>query len=581
MTAEDDRVLILASGGRNAELAVRVLTRSGMSCHLCGDIAGLVREAVAGAGAALVTEESLDVDGIGVLQRWLETQPAWANLPFVVLTRPRSDLAQGSVVPAWSGAIGNPVLLERPLGAAELASAVQAALRDRRKQYVVRDYFMEREQAAAHLAALNASLETRIAERTEALSAAYDRLAKEVREREQTQALLVQAQRMEALGQLAGGIAHDFNNILQAVEGSVSLIERLPDDGAGARRFTRIALKAVDRGASITRRLLAFGRRSDLRAETLDAVGLLSGLQEILSHTLGANIDVDVRFEPGLLPLRADRGQLETVLVNLATNARDAMPEGGTLSFSAASEVVSTGGLAHTHGVAQGHYVRLTIADTGVGMDPVTLAQACDPFFTTKAPGAGTGLGLAMAVGFASQSGGTLSVGSTPGQGTTVTLWLPAADFDGAATEEPRQGARKARSAPGTTTKSTRVLLVDDEAMVRDTLAAGLEAEGLSVLTAANGTEALSMLAAGEAVDAIVTDLSMPGMDGLSLIRAARERRPGLPAVLLTGYAGDDTALAASGGIPGTFSLLRKPARVHDLLDTVQSLLAAETTLVR
>jgi signal transduction histidine kinase/ActR/RegA family two-component response regulator len=554
-----------------------------MSCHVCADVADLIQgaEAVAGASAAMVAEESLEEDDVGVLLRWLGTQPPWANLPFVVLATARGDLAQGSRVPKWFDALGNVVLLERPLGAAELASAVRAALRDRQKQYVVRDYLMEREQAAAHLAALNAALETRIAERTDALRAAYDRLAEEVREREQAQALLIQAQRMEALGQLAGGIAHDFNNILQAVEGSVSLIERRPDDGVSTRRLARLALKAVERGASITRRLLAFGRRSDLRTETLDAIDLLSGLREILTHTLGANIEVNVRLEPNLVPLRADKGQLETVLVNLGTNARDAMPGGGRLSFSAGLEVVSSGGLAHSHGVAPGRYVRLAVADTGIGMDAATLAHACDPFFTTKLQGVGTGLGLAMAAGFASQSGGTLGVESTPGKGTTVTLWLPAADFDEPAAAAPRQNAADAGSAPDATTKTVRVLVVDDEDMVRETLAESLEFEGFGVLTAANGTEALSLLAAGEAVDAIVTDLSMPGMDGLALIRAAQERRPGLPAVLLTGYAGDDTALAVSGAISGTFSLLRKPTRFHDLLDTVRSLLAAGTNRIR
>ena len=567
----DDRVLILASRARDAELAVRILTRNGLSCHVCADVAELVREAVAGAGAALVTEESLEEDDFGALLRWLRTQPPWAIFPFVLLATPRGDLAQGSRVPEWSDLIGNAVLLERPLGAAELASAVQAALRDRQRQYAVRDYLLEREQAAADLAAVNASLETRIAERTEDLRAASARLAEEVREREKTQALLMQAQRMEALGQLAGGIAHDFNNILQAVGGALSLIDRRPEDAESARHLARLALEVVQRGAAITRRLLAFGRRGDLRTETLDAVDLLRGLQEILTPTLGANIEVNVRFEPDLGLFRADKGQLETVLVNLATNARDAMPEGGQLSFSAGSEVVSGGGPAHVHGVAPGRYVRLTVADTGAGMDAATLAHACDPFFTTKPHGAGTGLGLAMAVGFASQSGGTLGIESTPGEGTTVTLWLPAADPDGAAVAAPSQNAADAECAPHPATKTTRVLVVDDEDMVRETLAQNLEFEGFGVLTAANGTEALSLLAAGEAVDAIVTDLSMPGMDGLALIRAAQARRPGLPAVLLTGYAGDDTALAASGG---AFSLLRKPANFHDVLDTVQSLLA-------
>lgn len=576
----DGRVLILASRGRDAELAVRILAGDRVSCHVCADVAELVREAVVGAEAALVTEESLDDDDVGVLLRWLGTQPPWANFPFIVLASPRGDLAQGSRVPEWSDRIGNAVLLERPLGAAALGSAVHAALRDRQRQYLVRDYLREREQAAAHLAEANASLETKIAERTDALRAAYVRLAEEVREREKTQILLMQAQRMEALGKLAGGIAHDFNNILQAVGGALSVIDRRADDAVSVRRLAGLALNVVERGAAITGRLLAFGRRSDLRTETLDADSLLGGLREILTLTLGANIEVNFKLERNLL-FRADKAQLETVLVNLATNARDAMTEGGQLLFSAGSEVLSSESQAQVHGVAPGRYVRFTVADNGKGMDTATLAHACDPFFTTKPQGAGTGLGLTMAVGFASQSRGALAVDSSPSKGTTVTLWLPAADFDGATAPAPSQNAENAESKPHPTAKSARVLVVDDEDLVRETLAENLESEGIDVVTAANATDALSLLAAGDEVDAIVTDLSMPGMDGIALIRAAQALRPGLPAVLLTGFAKDDTAIAVSGAISGAFSLLRKPASFHDVLDMVQSLLAARTKGVR
>jgi len=569
----DERILVLAPRGRDAALAIRILTRAGLSCHVCADLADLVREADSGAGAALVTEESLAEDDIGVLLRWLGAQPPWANLPFVVLATPRGDLAQGSGAPDWFGALGNAVLLERPLGAAELASAMQAALRDRQRQYVVRAHLIERDRFAAQLAAMNASLEAKIAERTGALRAAYDRLAEEVREREKTHALLVHSQRMEALGQLAGGIAHDFNNILQAIGGAVALIERRSSNAESVRRYAGLVLKAVERGASITNRLLAFGRISDLRAETLDAADLLSGLREILTHTLESNIEIKVILDPDLSRFRADRGQLETVLVNLATNARDAMPGGGQLSLSATSELISSEGAAHALGVAPGRYVRISVADIGAGMDAATLARACDPFFTTKPHGEGSGLGLAMAVGFVSQSGGSLRVESIPGKGTTVSLWLPAAELEGAP-DAPSQRAADGERKPAVATKTDRVLVVDDEELVREALAANLAFEGFSVLTAANGTEALTLLDAAEKVDAVITDLSMPGMDGLAFIRAARDRHPGLPAVLLTGYAGDDTARAVSEAISGGFALRRKPANFQNILDTLRSLLA-------
>jgi CheY-like chemotaxis protein len=336
-------------------------------------------------------------------------------------------------------------------------------------------------------------------------------------------------------------------------------------------------MEASERGASITRRLLAFGRRGDLRAEAFDVGSLLAGLREILAHTLGAPIGVTVRLGADLPPLLADKGQLETALVNLATNARDAMPEGGRLTLAAETEIVAAGAAPHGAGLAPGRYVRLTVADTGGGMDAATLARAAEPFFTTKDLGVGTGLGLPMAKGFAEQSGGALAIESSPGKGCTVTVWLPAAGSADAghggaagslAVAEPGSGA------PGEAKTHARVLLVDDEALVREVLAEHLEEAGFGVVAAASGTEALALLAAGEAVDALVTDLSMPGMDGLAVIRAAQERRPGLPAVLLTGYAGDGAALAVGGAVSGTFSLLRKPVSGVLLVDRVRALLA-------
>ncbi len=395
------------------------------------------------------------------------------------------------------------------------------------------------------------------------------RVREEVAAREAAQARAAQAERLQALGQLAGGIAHDFNNVLQAVSGAAAMVEIHPGDQANVLRFARRASDAVERGASITRRLLAFGRRADLRAEPIDVADLLSDLNEMLSHTLGAAIDVNVTILDGLAPLLADRGQLETALVNLATNARDAMPAGGKLTLSAAAETVLADSPGHKAGLFAGRYVRLAVADTGMGMEAATLARACEPFFTTKGTGAGTGLGLAMARGFAEQSGGALSIASLPGHGTTVTLWLPEAhaDLGPGAKVSPAQAAYGA----GVPAAHPRLLLVDDEEMIREVLGAYLEQAGYRVLVATNGAEALALLAAGEVVDALITDLSMPGMDGNSLIRAAQQRLPGLPAVLLTGYVGDSPALAA--GEAGAFSLLRKPVGGPQLVACIRVLL--------
>ena len=393
------------------------------------------------------------------------------------------------------------------------------------------------------------------------------RVREEVAAREAAQTRVAHAERMQALGQLAGGIAHDFNNVLQTVLGSAGLIDRYPEDAAAVRRFARRVIEAAERGASITRRLLAFGHRANLHAETLDVPALLGDLREVLAHTIGAAIEVEVRLGTALPPLLADKGQLETVLVNLATNARDAMPAGGKLVFSAATEIVSSDASPHPAGLVPGRYVRLTVADTGIGMDAATLARAGEPFFTTKKIGAGTGLGLSMTKGFAEQSGGAMSIESCPGRGTTVALWLPASGPDR------RSGAAEASPGRNATTP-IRVLLIDDEEMIREVVTETLESAGYGVLAAESGAEALALLSAGKDVDVLITDFSMPGMDGLAVIRDVQKRFPGIPAMLLTGYAANSAALAAGGVLSGAFSLLRKPVEGSRLLDGVRALLS-------
>ncbi len=402
------------------------------------------------------------------------------------------------------------------------------------------------------------------------------RVGVEVAAREAAQVRAAHAERMQALGQLAGGVAHDFNNVLQAVIGAASLIEKHPDDGEGVGRFARRVLEASERGAAITHRLLAFARRGDLRAEALDVAALLGNLGAILAHTLGSAIDLRIDVADGVAPLLADKGQLETVLINLATNARDAMPGGGRLTISAATETVAGREPALPAGLAPGRYVRIDVADTGGGMDAATLARADEPFFTTKAPGKGTGLGLSMARGVAEQSGGTFAIASRLGLGTTVTLWLPEADS--AARDQPPVPSAMAVPADagiGPARKHVRLLLVDDDDAVREVVAMYLEDTGYDVRVATNGGEALALLADGTPVDALVTDLSMPGMDGLAVIREAQRRRPGLPAILLTGFAGDTADLALHGVVTGSFSLLHKPIRGPALADRIDALLQA------
>jgi PAS domain S-box-containing protein len=391
-----------------------------------------------------------------------------------------------------------------------------------------------------------------------------ERVREEVAARIAAQAQLAHAQRMEALGQLAGGIAHDFNNVLQAVQGGARLIEQAPQDPGRVHRLAAMIAEAAGRGANVTRRLLAFSRRADLRAEPVNAAELLRGLQDVLAHTLGGGIRVELALAPAMPLLLADKGQLETALVNLAANARDAMSGQGTIALAAAPAAEGT----LPEGLEPGRYLLLSVADTGIGMRPEVLARASEPFFTTKPVGKGTGLGLAMARGFAEQTGGAMRIESEPGRGTTVSLWLPVTDALPAA-EVPVGGPPEAvRSGD-----RGRVVLVDDEELVRRITAESLQSAGFAVLMAGSGEEALRLLDTGAPVDVLVSDLSMPGMDGLALIREAQQRRPAMPAILLTGFATDVAELAVSGAISGSFSLLRKPVEGEALAERVAVLL--------
>lgn len=381
-----------------------------------------------------------------------------------------------------------------------------------------------------------------------------ERVRIEVSAREAAQRRAEHADRIQALGQLAGGIAHDFNNVLQAVAGGAALIARRPHDADGVSRLVRVISDAAARGASITRRMLLLARRGVLKAEPVEVETLLTGMREVFTYTLGAAIDVQVQVAPRLPRLLADKAQLETALVNLGTNARDAMPDGGTLRLLAGLEVVARGvAVPHPAGLRPGIYMRLSVGDDGTGMSGATLARVGEPFFTTKDVGKGTGLGLPMVKGFADQSGGAFAIESEVGEGTTATLWLPIV------ADDPRAmpGAPAGEARPRLT---GRILLVDDDTLVRDTLTEQLEELGHKVLAAACGTDALAILRAREAVDLMITDLSMPGMNGLTLIREAQGLRPSLPAILLTGYAGDAAALEKGGAARSSYLLMRKPA---------------------
>ncbi|MGG5809011.1 PAS domain-containing protein [Falsiroseomonas sp. CW058] len=412
--------------------------------------------------------------------------------------------------------------------------------------------------------------ETVLARSREELERLVEARTRELRESE---ARLAQAAKMESLGRLAGGIAHDFNNVLQAVQGGVSLAaKRMGRDPAGARHFLELAADATERGVAVTGRLLAFARRGELTAAPVQAEALLHGLAEMLRHTMGPTVAVRVEVAPDVPAMMADAGQLEAVLVNLANNARDALRDGrGTIRLSAVPAAAPGPGVPPQ--LRAGGYLRLDVVDDGEGMAPEVLARVTEPFFTTKPRGKGTGLGLAMARGFAEQSGGALSIDSAPGRGTTVSLWLPRA---AEAAEAADAGAAGQPAPVAAAPAGAAVLLVDDEPAVRSVLSATLADAGHGVEEAPDAAAALALIDAGRPVEVLVTDLSMPGgMDGLALLRAARSRLPGLPAVLVTGHAGDAIGDALrTAAADGPFALLHKPASPEAVRAQVAALLA-------
>jgi signal transduction histidine kinase/ActR/RegA family two-component response regulator len=409
--------------------------------------------------------------------------------------------------------------------------------------------------AQARLHTLNQDLEAQV--------------AREVAAREQAQNRLAQAQRLEALAQLSGGIAHDFNNVLQAITGSLALMQRRAGDAEVVRQLAGMASDAAERGGVITARLLSFARQGELQPTSVVPAVLMTSLLDMLEHMLGGSISLRLDIAEGLPPLLADKGQLEAVLVNLALNARDAMPAGGTLTISAALDTVTDTDV-NLYGLPLGSFVRIAVTDTGIGMKPAVLARASEPFFSTKPVGQGTGLGLAMARGFAEQSGGAFVLTSAAGEGTTVSLWLPLATSG-----ETTAAAETAASAVHDMAAGllTRLLLVDDDALVREVLAGQLEELGYRVTRVHSAPAALARLDAGDTPDLMITDYAMPGMNGAVLLAEARRRHPGLPVLLLTGFADDSLRLNMEEWDPGITMLLRKPVSSASLAKAAAAVL--------
>jgi PAS domain S-box-containing protein len=367
---------------------------------------------------------------------------------------------------------------------------------------------------------------------------------------EEARETLFQAQKMDAIGQLTGGVAHDFNNLLMVIKGSLELLRKRILQDARAMHLLENAQQGASRGIALTRRMLAFARRQELKVSAVDIPALVAGMAELLTRSLGSIVELELRFPLKLAAVLTDSNQLELALLNLVVNARDAMPQGGRIVIAARQAQLKDAPLATS-------YVCLSVTDSGEGMDAQTLARAVEPFFTTKGVGKGTGLGLPMVHGVAQQSGGRLVLKSEKGQGTTAEIWLPCAPV--VAAEPPASS----EPIPTASVGSRVVMVVDDDTLVLNSAAAMLEDLGHRVFEATSGQQALSLLAQHPEVDVLITDHAMPNMTGAELVATVQKISPSLPIVLASGYA--ELPLGLATGL----TRLPKPFTQNELANAI------------
>jgi PAS domain S-box-containing protein len=450
---------------------------------------------------------------------------------------------------------GEPIRFEQELEAThrhlELA-AFRVEPAERCEVAVIFQDVTERKQSEIALRELNETLERRVSEA--------------VAERAAALAQLHEAQKIETLGQLTGGVAHDFNNLLTPITGALDLLYRQTgEDDARTRRLLSNALQAADRAKTLLQRLLGFARRQALQTEPVDLAELLVGMRDLISSAVGPTIQLQLRCDSDLPPAIVDPNQLELAILNLCVNARDAMPHGGHLTILAEGAAV---GPTSTPRIKPGFYLRISVIDAGVGMDPETLARAIEPFYSTKEVGRGTGLGLSMVHGLAAQLGGGFHLTSAPGAGTRVDLYLPVADKGVIAERRPTVEPARHVGRP------LKVLLIDDEELVRAATAEMIRDLGHEVVDASGAAEGLALLSRGLTVDVVVTDYMMPGIDGGELARRVAATHPEVSVLLITGYTGpaDDVL---------HLPRLSKPFGQAELASALASLFAGDDKIVR
>ncbi|WP_447797661.1 ATP-binding protein [Pseudomonas moraviensis] len=548
-----ERVLILAPMGRDSQIALMILNEAGYGGLIAPDLGALRTELELGAGLLLIAAEALRGPELGDLIEYLDQQSAWSDLPIVLLTHHGGE-EQGPPS-RLSALLGNVTFLERPFHPATLVSLVSAALRGRRRQYEARDRLIDLSESERRLQSTLETLEQQVEERTAQL-----------RHNEEA---LRQSQKMEAVGQLTGGIAHDFNNMLTGIIGSLELLRRRLARGRTEDLDSLIDLgvTSANRAAGLTHRLLAFSRRQSLDPKAVQMNTLVLSMGELLQRSLNESIHLEMRLDDNLWVAEADPNQLESALLNLVINARDAMPEGGKLVVETTNQVLHRDFTAAYSNLEPGDYVMLSVTDNGSGMPQSVVSRAFDPFFTTKPIGQGTGLGLSMIYGFSKQSRGHVSIDSEVDQGTTVRLYLPR--FRGEEAEQPVSDSQQAPYAMDGET----VLIVEDDPAVRVLVSAVLSELGYAFVEASDADGAVPILNSTQRIDLLISDVGLPGMNGRQLAEVGRQYRPGLKVLFITGYA--EHAAVRGGFLDSGMQMITKPftfdlltAKVREMINS-------------
>ncbi|WP_434588959.1 response regulator [Pseudomonas sp. R4-83] len=532
-----ERALILAPLGRDSQIALKILNEAGYGGVVTPALGELCTQLELGAGLLLVAAEALRGPEMETLFAWLEQQPAWSDLPIILLTH-HGDQEQGPSS-RLSDLLGNVTFLERPFHPVTLVSMVSAALRGRRRQYEARDRLIDLSESERRLQSTLETLEQQVEERTAQL-----------RHNEEA---LRQSQKMEAVGQLTGGIAHDFNNMLTGIIGSLELIRRRLARGRTEDLDSLIDLgvTSANRAAGLTHRLLAFSRRQSLDSKAVQMNTLVLSMGELLQRSLNESIQLEMRLDENLWVAEADPNQLESALLNLVINARDAMPDGGKLVVETSNQVLHRDFTEAYSNLEPGDYVMLSVTDNGCGMPQSVISRAFDPFFTTKPIGQGTGLGLSMIYGFSKQSRGHVSIDSEIDQGTTVKLYLPRFRGEELVVDDPN-----VEHSPDALEGET-VLIVEDDPAVRVLVCAVLSELGYAYVEAGDADTALPILNSTQRIDLLVSDVGLPGMNGRQLAEVGRQYRPGLKVLFITGYA--EHAAVRGGFLDSGMQMITKP----------------------